>query len=214
MTVRLCTPAHPGAKETIFHAHQKVAHRAGPNVAIEPGNHNAQGPGLGPPFRSWHPLEVLHFSFRSVAQLRRKAVRDWRGWVRNPQGPTLHQVLAYEAWRDGRLEEYFDSFVVSDADLERGVAAGTLAVDTRLRDALRTIRGEDGGLQPPDHEPGQVLSFPRPDVTEDAAYAGEASVLVEIDGVVRAEYRVEALEERVAALERAPLSRLHRLATR
>ena len=35
MTVRLATPAHPGDKETIFHAHQKVAHRAHPEVEIE-----------------------------------------------------------------------------------------------------------------------------------------------------------------------------------
>ena len=35
MTVRLGRPAFPGAKETIFHAHQKVAHRADPEVTIE-----------------------------------------------------------------------------------------------------------------------------------------------------------------------------------
>ena len=33
MTVRLATPAAPGDKETIFHAHQKVAHRARADVA-------------------------------------------------------------------------------------------------------------------------------------------------------------------------------------
>jgi hypothetical protein len=210
MIVRLCTPAHPGAKATIFHAHQKVAHRADPNVAIAPGNHDADGPRLAPPFRGWHPLEVLHFSLRSVAQLRRKAIRDWRGWSQNPHGPTLHQELAYEAGRDGRLEEYFDSFAVSDDDLERGVAAGTLAVDTRLRDALRAIRGEDGCFRLPDREPGRALSFPRPDVYQDASYAGEVSVLVEIDGVVRAERRVDAVEERVATLERGLLTRARR----
>ena len=214
MTVRLGKPAHPGAKETIFHAHQKVAHRADPAVEIEPGNHNATGPGLAPPFRGWHPLEVLHFSLRSVAQLQRKAVRDWRGWVRNPHGPTLHQVLAYEAQRDGRLEQYFDSFVVSDDELERGIANGSLATDTRLRDALRALQDDEGGFVPPEQGAPAVLSFPRPDVREDALYAGEASALVEIDGVVRADQRVHTLEQRVAALERGPVARLHRLARR
>ena len=76
MTVRLATPAHPGDKETIFHAHQKVAHRASSEVEIERGNHNAEAPGLEP-LRAWHPLEVLHFSFRSVAQLERKAHGNW-----------------------------------------------------------------------------------------------------------------------------------------
>jgi hypothetical protein len=40
-------------------------------------------------------------------------------------------------------------------------------------------------------------------------------VLVEIDGVVRAEKRVDAFEDRLLTLERGPLSRLrHRLARR
>jgi len=212
MTARLCVPAHPGAKETIFHAHQKVAHRADPQVRIEFGNHNADGARLAP-FRAWHPIEVLHFSLRSVSQLERKARKEW--WTRNPQAATLHQVLAYEAHRDGRLEEYFDSFVVNDDDLELGVAEGTLAVDTRLRDALRTIRDEDGTFRLPDRDRTTALSFPRPGVSEDALYAGEASVLVEIDGVVRAEQRVDVFEKRVATLERGLLSRARRrLATR
>ncbi len=45
MTVRLATPADPGDKETIFHAHQKVAHRAhvrGRDRAREP---QRRGPG-------------------------------------------------------------------------------------------------------------------------------------------------------------------------
>ncbi len=46
-------------------------------------------------------------------------------------------------------------------------------------------------------------------------YAGEAAALVDIDGVVRAERRIDAFEERLAALERGPVSRLrHRLARR
>ena len=57
----------PGDKETIFHAHQKVAHRAHAEVEIERGNHNADAPGLEP-LRAWHPIEVMHFSFRSLAQ--------------------------------------------------------------------------------------------------------------------------------------------------
>ena len=91
------------------------------------------------PLRGWHPLEVLHFSLRSPEQLGRKAVRDWVGWTQNPHGPTLHQELAYEAQQAGRLDEYYDSFVVTDEALAAGVADGSLARDTRLRDALRAI---------------------------------------------------------------------------
>jgi len=211
MTVRLCAPAHPGDKETIFHAHQKVAHRADPEVSIEPGNHDARSPRLAP-LRGWHPLEVLHFSLRSPEQLGRKAVRDWVGWTQNPHGPTLHQERAYEAQRAGRLEEYYDSFVVTDDGLTAGLTDGSLARDTRLRDALRAIAApgperrfvlpEDGGAR---------LTFSRPGVLDDAVYASEASVLADIDGVVRAERRVAVLEERLASLERGALGRLRAL---
>ncbi len=207
MTLRLATPAHPGDKETIFHAHQKVAHRASADVEIEAGNHNAEAPGLEP-LRAWHPLEVLHFSFRSVAQLAHKARG---GWLRNRDyEPTLHQVLLDEASRDGRLGAFYDSFAVDDEALARGLANGTLAVDTRLRDALRALRDDDGAFVLPGA--GRRLVFPRPSAADDAAYAAEASVLVEIDGIVRAEQRVQALEGRLAALERGPLGVARRLA--
>ena len=207
MTVRLATPAHPGDKQTIFHAHQKVAHRASAEVEIERGNHNADAPGLEV-LRAWHPLEVLHFSFRSVAQLERKARG---GWLRSPTyEPTTHRLLLDEAFRDGRLQEHYDAYVVDDASLARGLADGTLAVDTRLRDALRAIRRDDGSLAPPGV--GETLAFARPSAADDAAYAAEASVLVEIDGIVRAEQRVRALERRLDAVERRPLDVARRLA--
>ena len=212
MTVRLGTPAFPGDKTTIFHAHQKVAHRADPQVTIEAGNHNAFGARTDP-IRAWHPIEVFHFSFRSVRQLERK-VRG--GWLRNADyEATLHQLLLDEASRTGRVEDFYASFVVTDEAVERGIRDASYAVDHRLRDALRTLRAEDGAFRLPDTGAQSMLSFPRPDIREDGLYAGEASVLVDIDGVVRAERRVDAFEARLAALERGPLSRLrHRLAAR
>ena len=211
MTVRLCVPAHPGDKETIYHAHQKVAHRADPDVAIEPGNHDASSPRLAP-LRNWHPIEVLHFSLRSPAQLERKALRDWVGWTRNPHGPTLHQELAYAAHRAGRIDEYFDSFALGDDELASGLADGSLAVDTRLRDALRTLAAPDERFLVPDGT--RELAFPQPAPGDDARYAGEASVLEDIDGIVRAELRVDAFERRLASLERGTLTRLRDLVRR
>ncbi len=209
MTVRLAAPAHPGDKETIFHAHQKVAHRAHSEVEIERGNHNAEAPGLEP-LRGWHPLEVLHFSFRSVAQLERKARG---GWLRSPTyEPTRHRLLLDAAFRAGRLETFYDEHAVDDSALERGLADGTLAVDTRLRDALRRLRDDNGTFVLP--AAGRQLAFPRPSAGDDAAYAAEASVLVEIDGIVRAGERVRALERRLQALEREPLGQGTTLAPR
>ena len=97
MTVRLWEGPHsPGAKETIFHAHQKVAHRADPEVTIEAGNHNALGSDLAP-LRAWHPIEVLHFSLRTVEQLERKGHGGWLGNA--GYEPTLHQLLLDQAFR-------------------------------------------------------------------------------------------------------------------
>lgn len=212
MTVRLSRPAHPGDKATIYHAHQKVAHRADPNVTVETGNHDIVGDRLQP-IRAWHPIEVLHFSLRSRSQLERKSRG---GWLRNRgREPVLHHLLLDDAASSGLLDEYYESFVVTDEALDAGIADGRLAVDARLRDALRTLRTEDGGFCLPPASSVGALPFPRPDVQEDAAYASEASALVEIDGVVRAEQRVDAFERRLASLERGPLTHLrHRLAPR
>ena len=197
MTVRLCTPTFPGDKSTIYHAHQKVVHRADPEVRIEAGNHNAFGRALEP-LRGWHPIEVLHFSFRSVGQLANKARG---GWIRTPNAERVeHQILLDEAYHEGRLDAFYAARSVDDEQLERGLADGTLAIDTRLRDALRALRGADGSYVLPDPVP--LLTFADPDVADAAAYAGEASVLAAIDGIARAERRVAALEARVARLHR------------
>jgi hypothetical protein len=207
MTVRLATPAHPGDKRTIFHAHQKVAHRAHPEVAIAQGNHDVEAPGLET-LRAWRPIEVLHFSFRSVAQIERKA----RGaWLRVPGvPPTLHQTLLDEAVREGRAAAFYASFAVGEHDLAHRLAEGTAAVDTRLRDALRAIRREDGSFA----LPGECapLAFPCADVHEGAALAAEIAPLEAIDGIVRASGRVDALEKRLLRLERGPFGPRRRLA--
>ncbi len=109
----------------------------------------------------------------------------------------------YDAFREDRLDEYLMSFSVTDGALERGLADGTLAVDTRLRDALRALRPSADGNARTFAVPGRPLTFDRPATDDDGLYAGEASVLVEIDGIVRAEDRVVALEQRLAELERA-----------
>ena len=205
MTVRLRRPAFPGDKTTIYHAHQKVAHRARPDAVVDDGNHDVDAAGGLAPLRGWYPLEVLHFSFRSRTQLEQKATRAYEAWLRNPRAePTLHQALAYEACRSGTLDEYYGAFVVDDRALERGLRDGTLAVDTRLRDALRILHLAEGSF-PPDAA-GSGLSFPAPSLREEVEFLEEIAPLLEIDGVVRVERRVDALEERLGALEGARLS--------
>jgi hypothetical protein len=211
MTVRLRRPTSPGDKRTIFHAHQKVAHRATASVEVEAGNHNADGPGLEP-IRLWHPLEVLHFSFRSAEQA---ALKVAGGWLRNPDyDPPLHQLLAQQALVEDRVAEHYAELLVDDDALDSGLADGSLALDTRLRDALRAIRNRDGGFTLPAPGAPPVLDFPHPSPQEDAELAAETAPLTAIDGIVRSAERVAALESRIARLEQKPLAVLHRLARR
>jgi Glycosyl transferase family 2 len=210
MTVRLTRPAFAGDKRTVFHTHQKVAHRASPDVVVEAGNHYARGPGLDP-LRAWHPIEVLHFSVRSIAQLERKGAG---GWARNRDYVLAeHQLRLDDATRSRRLGVYFDSLAPTSDQLALGLADGTFVIDTRLRDVLRVLRQRNRvrglpGFALPDWDGSDRLSFPRPSIQEDAAYASEASALVDLDGVVRAEERVEAIEARIAGLEHSWASRL------
>jgi glycosyl transferase family 2 len=208
MTVRLRAPAFPGDKTTIYHAHQKVAHRARPDVVVADGNHDAvAGDGLVA-LRGWYPLEVLHFSFRSRSQLEQKVAWAYVAWERNTGvGATLHQKLAYDAYSSGALDDYYGGFLVDDARLEQGLGDGVLAVDTRLRDALRTLRRPDGSFRLPKPNEPRLLAFPAPTIETDAAFLDEISPLVEIDGLVRVERRVDVLERRLAELGRLRLGR-------
>ena len=102
---------------------------------------------------------------------------------------------------EGELDAFYASHVVDDEGLARGLAAGRLAIDTRLRDALRMLRGPNGSFDVPGVGAPSRLTFPAPDVGEVGVFAAEASSLVEIDGIVRAESRVDALERRLDSLE-------------
>ena len=195
MTIRLCTPAPPGDKWTIYHAHQKAIHRASPEVVVQPGNHDAIGDAMEP-LRTWHPIEVLHFSFRSLDQLARKARG---GWIHNRDLVlSEYQAQLYAASDRDELAAFFRRYAVSEDELERGLRDGALAVDTRLRDALRKLRDDDGTFRFPSEE--LALAFDRPDVGDAAAQAAEIAVLAEFDGIERAARRIQALERRVDAL--------------
>jgi hypothetical protein len=192
MTVRLCTPAHPSRKESIYHAHQKVAHRADPHVVVLPGNHDATGERLVP-LRTWHPLEILHFSMRSIEQVARKAEG---GWVRNQAGDFVeHQARLDDAARRGDVAAFFQSQAFSDEELNARLERGDVVVDTRLRDALRTFRDENGEFRLP--KGASEVRFDVPDVRDAAAYAAEVAVLADVDAIHRAERRVQALERRL-----------------
>ena len=195
MTVRLATPrfhAHP------LSTHSKSAHRATADVRVGRGNHEAFGTGLTA-LRGWYPFEILHFPVRSLEHCTRKYVTQFVALERNAEkGIPGHMAEAYEAYRAGRLEQFYEPLVVDDGALESGVADGSLVVDTRLRDALRAL-GE-----------GRTVDYGRLDVPGAALYAAESSALAESDVALALGPRIESLDRGLARLERGALVRVER----
>lgn len=212
MTARLCTPgfyAHPLA------THSKSAHRASADVRIGRGNHEAFADGLVP-LRGWFPIEILHFPVRSLAHCLRKYVTQFVALEKNAEkGIPDHMADAYRAYQAGRLEAFYEPLVVGAADLEEGLATGRLTLDTRLRDALRSIRTggtDDAPTFAAPRTAGQTLSFPTPGLADRTLYASEASVLPESDVALALGARADDLESRLARMERRRLAGLRRIA--
>jgi hypothetical protein len=192
MTVRLAPSAPINDAASSFRSVAKVAHRAHPRVVVGQGNHRASGLPFAE-LRGWSPLEILHFPLRSSEQAAGKHETTARAWEWNPRGDLAR--AARLAGQEGRSRLY-ERLVVDEEALARGLADGTLVCDTRLRDALRTLRDGAGRFVDP-HEGRLRLRLGPGPVAEDVARAIEASCLVEADAV-RFQRRVDDLAARIA----------------
>jgi hypothetical protein len=96
----------------------------------------------------------------------------------------------HEAHSRGGLRELYESYVVDDEALAKSVADGTLAIDTRLRDAIRSLRAQ----------PSRPLTFSD---AVDAAYLAELAILEDGDPHAHAQRKAEDLEARLAAIEQS-----------
>jgi hypothetical protein len=200
MTIRATTPSfHPHPLST----HSKSAHRGTADVRIGRGNHEAFGPELVP-IRGWYPIEILHFPVRSLEHCRHKYVTQFVALERNAEkGIPGHMAEAYQAYRAGRLDDFYAPLVVDDIALDAGIAAGEYVVDVRLRDRLRALGfGERAAAA------STPAAFEQHDVRESAAFAGEYSALLEADLGVALGNRVDGLERRLGELEQGVLSRM------
>lgn len=208
MTVRRSSHAPHGGREDPFHPHTNVAHRADPAVVVRPGNHDLDAP--FPVLRGWFPIEVLHFPLRS----REQAEAKFAAWGSLGAGISHHVDAAAAALREGGFDAYWNRYVVEDAACAEGVATGTLAIDTRIRDALRMLAGDASRPLPerPRFSLGVPLEFPQLDLAAAATLAGDTSVLQDADLV--AQRRVDQLEARLAAFEQRAPVRVARRAAR
>ncbi len=98
---------------------------------------------------------------------------------------------------------------ISDEDVARGVADRSLAIDTRLRDALRALRDPagDGFVRP--GGVGPRLRLAAPSFAEEAEYAVEVAMTRDAS-VADARRRLDELESHIAVLERGSKRRVVR----
>jgi hypothetical protein len=184
MTVRFAPGAPINDPATPFRPVAKIAHRGNPRAVVQNGNHAVEGIPQES-LRGWRPLEILHMPLRTPAQCARKYEKTWRAWEENLRGDLARARALHESERG---DFFYDRVVVDDAALERGLDDGSLVIDTRLRDALRTIGG------------GRQFEFSVPTPSEDAALGGDIATLDEADSV-RLQRRLDELRVRVTAVE-------------
>jgi hypothetical protein len=188
MTVRLTQYAPINDPTSFYRPVVKVAHRADPEVTVARGNH-ALADSVFRTLTTWHPIEVLHFPLRSRAQWMRKVQLQGEAFTQHiERSGTGYHLKGYDAFRNGRLDGQHAALVVDDDALEQGLRDGALVLDTRLRDALRSLRA------------GETLTFAAPALADDAEYAVEAAALTEAYAV-RAQRRLDGIEQRLHSLE-------------
>jgi hypothetical protein len=201
MTARLSQQAPINDPTSFYRPVVKVAHRGDPDVTVARGNH-ALADSTFLTLTTWHPVEVLHFPLRSGVQWMRKVELQGDAFTKHiERSGTGYHLKGYDALQSGRIDEQHESLVVPDDAVERGVAEGTMVVDTRLRDALRRLRRKASGRAfALPSEVLEPLSFETPTLADDAVYAVEAGVLTEAYAV-RAQRRLDGIEQRLDSLE-------------
>jgi glycosyltransferase involved in cell wall biosynthesis len=189
MTVRVC---NPGAEDNSPYSPRfKAMHRGDPEVTVLAGSNRALGRGLDP-LSGWYPIDVLHFPIRSLEHFTEKYL-CWWALLRTRFSEAVH-----DAHSRGGLREFYEAYVVDDEALAKGIADGTLAIDKRLRDALRSLRAQ----------PSRPLPFS--DDAVDAAYLAEFAILEDGDPHAHAQRKAEDLEARLAAIEQSRIKALVR----
>jgi hypothetical protein len=182
MNVRF-TPAAPVNDPTSpFRVNTRLVHRASPTVRIARGNAGVSGLDARL-VRALAPIEVLHFPIRGLAHFERKFLTHHATLGERRRG---EHVRLFEARRQGSVARLYDSLRIDDERLERGLEDGSLARDTRLRDALWLLEVD---LATP-------VPFAARTQSEQAQFAVEASVLHEGEAA-RVVRRVDELEGRV-----------------
>ena len=145
LTTRLESPSPIHDPRGTFRTSTRLLHRGSPDVVVGFGNATVRSEQLRS-LPAWSPVEVLHFPIRSFSQFERKFRTKHSSAGNRMRVDTLRFM---EAANEGRLRDRYREICPDDRSVERGLAAGVLAVDTRLRDALRSLRAGVTALEFP-----------------------------------------------------------------
>lgn len=188
MTYRFAPVAPLNDPATPYRPAVKVVHRADPAAVTAAGGAHRVAGVPGALLTSWYPFDLLHFPIRTGEQCGRKYRKTWTGWETNLRADLDRARRAAARGRDNLM---WTRIAFDESEVARGLEQGMLLVDTRLRDALRSIRGGEpvvvGGPV------GRGHARPR---------ALDKTVFEEAE-LVRASRRMGDLEARLARLESA-----------
>jgi hypothetical protein len=204
LTILLTAPAPINDPANPFRPSTKIAHRGHPAVSVDRGNNALRGSHLRE-LQCWSPIEVLHLPVRGPEQYRVKT-RTWVDrFALEPESGALAAHYRRAARHDDAavFQLLHDALTVDDPALERGLAAGSLAEDTRLRDVLRALRltepvGARHYALPPELD--RPIALP-PAPPDDVGFAVERAVVTEAE-TVRVRRAIDSAGRRVDALER------------
>jgi hypothetical protein len=134
----------------------KACHRGHPEVVVSHGNHAAVVPGRESRFKD--PLiEILHFPMRSLKQFQNKIAVGGHAYEQSPElepklGGTwrsLHATLNREG-----LEHHYEASCLAPQGLPRMLQDGTLVLDERLRNFMRSSHASRAPLPGSDPQGG------------------------------------------------------------
>jgi hypothetical protein len=184
MTVRFAPAAPLNSPFSPFRVNVRLLHRAAGDIVV--GRGNATVSTSLSPLPGWSPVEVLHVPIRSFAQFEQKFLTHYEASGARRRG---EHVRAYEASQAGRLDALYDEICIDDERLQRGLAEGSLEIDTRLRNAFHALPA--------------APSFPARGTEEEVGYAVDGTVL-QAGELVRLQRRVDELRMRLGTTSQRP----------
>jgi len=117
----------------------KVCHRACSDIEVAHGNHSVEiaGTTIKP---QPVPITIFHFPLRSYTQFANKIQKGGSAYERNielPESVGSTWRKWYQMLQEGTLKDYYQSQVLDEQALEKGISEGKLVRDDRLKRYLK-----------------------------------------------------------------------------